>query len=180
MWFLNCNCWWPSNSDNTKKHRDNTPNIWPQSLHSPDPPISWAEQVVLIFHAFNVFATLIPPHSGLLFIPHPTRAHFSFIRAGPAFRRFLLGQTERWAQFRSAGLFSPFSSQRLPSTLLLCRFLLNSISFYRPSPPFLLSSFLSFSCPFSPSLFLSLSLWLLIGCLSACGSCVLCVIEQRG
>lgn len=61
MWFLNCNCWRPSNSDNTKKHRDNTPNIWPQSLHSPDPPISWAEQVVLIFHAFNVFATLIPP-----------------------------------------------------------------------------------------------------------------------
>lgn len=51
-----------------------------------------------------------------LFIPHLTRVHFSFIQAArcPAFRRFLLSQTEHWAQFRSTGLLSTFSSHHLP------------------------------------------------------------------
>lgn len=149
----------------------------------PAQSISWKEQVVLIFqHIWKPLALRL-----VLVYPSSHRRPFVFHpRCPPAFRRFLLGQTERWAQFRSAGPpFNILISAYTPLTLLLSRFLLSNPA---PSSPSLL--------PFSPLLFLffspspllslrslpslSLSLRLLIGCLSACGSCVLCVIEQRG
>lgn len=81
--------------------------------------------------------------------------------------------------FGALALLSTFSSQHLPRR---CSCLAFSS---RPSPsaallPPLLFPLSSPSLFLFPSLSLSLSLWLLIGCLSACGSCVLCVIEQRG
>lgn len=107
-----------------------------------------------------------------LLIPHPTRAYFSFVHAAwhPAFRRFLLSQTERWAQFRSAGLPSTFSSHRLPWCSSCPYIPLSSISHPLFSP--LLFPFLPSPLRFPPFPSLFLLLWLLIGCLSACGSCV--------
>lgn len=158
MWFLNWNCWRPSNSDNTKKHRDNTPNIWPQSLHSPDPPISWAEQVVLIFHAFNVFATLIPPTlASCLFLIPREPISLSFVLV------LLLGgscSARQNAEHSSGALASShhshlsvsprrcscvaFSSTPSPSTALLPPFFF-PLSY--PSPvPFLLPSFFPSHC----------------------------------
>lgn len=98
---------------------------------------------------------------------------FLFVHAAwcPAFRRFLLSQTEHWAQFRSAGLPSTFSSRRLPrcsSCLYIPRPPISHPHFF-PTFTFPLSSLSPRFPPFS-SLFLLL--WLLIGCLSACGSCV--------
>lgn len=95
----------------------------------------------------------------------------------PAFRRFLLGQIAHGAQFRSAGPPLNILISASPLTLLLSHFLCFSISLRCPSP---LSFSSPFSVPFPLPLSFPLSLWLLIGCLSACGSCVLCVIEQRG
>lgn len=122
----------------------------------------------------NVYAT---PSATVL--PLIFRAYCSLIHAGcPAFRRFLLGQTERWAQFRSAGPPLNILISASPPTRLLSRFLLSSISLHCPSNPFAcslssppLSLFPSFSL--SPSVvvdWVSECLWQL---------CVVCNRAER-
>ena len=116
--------------------------------------------------------------------PHPTRAHFSFIHAArrPAFRRFLLDQTERWAQFRCTGPpLHILISAASPPTLLPSRFLLSSISLCCPPPP----PFFFFFCFFplsSPSLFLfPFPLSVVVDWVSEClwQLCVVCNRAER-
>ncbi len=161
-------------SDYTK-HRVHSANIWPQPSHSPVQPIWWKEQVVLIFHAFSVFASLSPPPC-LFLIPLEPISFSSMLVVVLLLGGSCLARQNAEHRFAALALLSTFSSRHLPRR---CSHL---ASFSPPSPSMLPSSppfAFSLSSP-SPFLFPSLSPWLLIGCLSACGSCVLCVIEQRG
>lgn len=172
-------CGWPDNFDNTK-HRDNSPNIWPQLLHSPDPPISRTEQVVLIFHAFSVFATLSPPLWPLVY----SSSHKSPFLFHSCCSCFLGGScsARQNAEHSSGALASSQHSHlSVPPRHRSClAFSSYSISFRCPSPPFLLSSFLSFSLfPFSFPL--SFSLTVVVDWVSEClwQLCVVCNRAER-
>lgn len=126
--------------------------------------------------SFHCVCSPWTPTPALFYPPSNQSSPISLIHAGcpPLFSMFWLDQKQPSAPLRLSTLSSRLSPPcpPLPPPPLLHLPLLALLS------PLLLSPFffplVSLPFPFP------LPLWLLIGCLSACGSCVLCVIEQRG